>query len=338
VAAVWVVLSHGVLPLRALFSDPTARLVVGGFESTFSGIAAVMVFFIVSGFCIHLPHTDGRSISIVKFLVRRYVRIGVPLLVIVFITPIVGTQAEIKIDGVLWSIYAELVYYSIYPTLFFAARRFGWSTLIISFGAISLCLTALHVEYVNVQEFGWLTWLWGLPIWISGCVLAESLRAGTLPQMYGPVSAWRLAAWGSGAAATFLAYHTQIKIGDPISMLAFSILAYFWLSKELQDPSPNWRWLEWGGTASYSLYLVHELVLGGLDEYLYSVSPGEKILVRVLSVAIVTYMFYKIVEKPSHLGARVLAQATAHMGGMVRSKSVSTRDGANNKPSSTREK
>ena len=173
VAAIWVVLSHNAAPLKPLFSDPIARLAAGAFESTFSGISAVMVFFIVSGFCIHLPYTDARSVPITKFLIRRYIRIGIPLIAVLLLTPVVGAQAEIKMGGVLWSVYAELVYYSIYPMLFYAARRFGWRVLIITFSAISLSLVLLHLEYINVQQFGWLTWLWGLPIWLSGCLLAE---------------------------------------------------------------------------------------------------------------------------------------------------------------------
>lgn len=309
VAAVWVAISHGALPLRSLFSDPIARLIAGGFESTFSGVSAVMVFFIVSGLCIHLPNADAGSLPVAKFLVRRYARIGVPLIVILYVTPLVGARAEAKNSAVLWSVYAELVYYSIYPVLFYAAKRWGWSPLVMISGFGSVCLTALNLDFTNVWEFGWLTWLWGLPIWLCGCLLAESLSTGALREISGPILAWRAAAWGGGAMATFALFHSPIRIGDPVSMLVFSFVAYCWLSKELRDPARTWQWLRGCGAASYSLYLVHSVVLGGLEEHLHSVEPIANVLFRCAGVAIGAYVFYKLVEAPSHAAARRLARA-----------------------------
>ena len=277
---------------QASFFGSNCSIAANAFESTFSGISAVMVFFIVSGFCIHLPYTDALSVPITKFLLRRYIRIGIPLIAIFLLTPVVGAQAEIKMGGVLWSVYAELIYYSIYPMLFYAAGRFGWIILIIVFGTISVSLALLHVEYVNVQQFGWLTWMWGLPIWLSGCRLAELLRAGTLGTVPGPLHLWRAAVWGGGALATWIAYHSRYKLGEPVTMLPFSFIADFWLARELQSSNTPWRWLELSGAASYSLYLVHELVMGGVDDYIYPVPPVENVLVRVIGVAVCTCGFY----------------------------------------------
>src|SRR5438477_1992376 len=125
VAAIWVVMSHGAAPLKPLFSDPVARLISGGFSSSFNGIAAVMVFFVVSGLCIHLPYVNAQSLPVMEFLLRRYIRIGLPLLAILLTIVVLGGKAYEAGDAVLWSVYAELVYYSMYPMFFLIARRFG---------------------------------------------------------------------------------------------------------------------------------------------------------------------------------------------------------------------
>ena len=117
--------------------------------------------------------------------------------------------------------------------------------------------------------------------------------------------------WGGGALATWIAYHSPYKLGDPVTMLPFSFIAYFWLARELQSSNTPWRWLALCGAASYSLYLVHELVMGGVDDYIYPVPPVENVLVRVIGAAVCTYVFYKLVEAPSHVIARKVANSIA---------------------------
>jgi peptidoglycan/LPS O-acetylase OafA/YrhL len=197
VAAIWVVMSHGAVPLKPLFSDPVARLVAGGLGASFDGISAVMVFFIVSGLCIHMPYVTAESVPVFKFLIRRYARIGIPLGTILIIMTGTGGKAFEAGNEVLWSIYAELIYYSIYPILFVFGRKFGWRALIFYSSAISIGLTVWYIKYTHVWQFGWLTWLWGLPIWLSGCLLAQRLRVEQLKnELRGNVWLWRAAAWG----------------------------------------------------------------------------------------------------------------------------------------------
>jgi peptidoglycan/LPS O-acetylase OafA/YrhL len=305
VAAVWVALSHGAVALKPLFQDPLARLLAGGVSASFNGTSAVMVFFIVSGMCIHLPYARSSKVPAVRFLVRRYCRIGIPLLAVLVITSVVGPRAVGRQDGVLWSVYAELVYYSIYPLLFIVAQRIGWTPLLIVSGAVSVCLTIGNLQYMIVPEFGWLCWIWGLPVWLSGCLLADRLCSGRLTHSEGGSLAWRVAAWSIGTLTTILVFHSTVRIGYPVSMLGFSVFAYFWLQAELQNPFPAWRWLERCGGASYSLYLVHSIVLAIVDDT--SLTPLVADMLRSLGILIATFVFYTAVEAPSHRLARYLA-------------------------------
>lgn len=219
-----------------------------------------------------------------------------------------GGNASEKGHEVLWSIYAELIYYTIYPLLFLAAKRVGWGALIVCSGAISIALVLLHSNYSHVQQFGWLTWLWGLPIWLSGCVLAERLHSGWIDKLSGNRWWWRFSAWGFGVLAILGVFHSKTLIGYPISMLLFAGFAYPWLAKELGERSPAWSWLERFGRASYSLYLVHNIILGAITDYFPHPSSFGIFLLSWVAIGTGTYVFYKLVEHPSHSLARHVAQ------------------------------
>lgn len=311
VAATWVALSHGALPLKQLFSDPIARFIGTVIGSSFNGSSAVMVFFIISGLCIHRPYVDAASLSITTFLIRRYIRIGLPLIAILAVAHSIGAVAVGSLQAVLWSVYVELIYYSIYPLLFYAARQYGWAALIIAASTFSAYLTFAHLDYTNMQQFSELTWLWGLPIWLAGCKLAEDLGDGKSTRAPGSLFTWRLTAWGLGAIALFLNNNSPIRIGQPVTMLFFSTFAYFWLSKELTSPGSWWRWLEGLGAASYSLYLIHHIIIREFDAFVPFARQPFGILLQWATIATATYVFYKLIEAPSHRFARRAAQVVS---------------------------
>jgi peptidoglycan/LPS O-acetylase OafA/YrhL len=308
VAAFWVALSHGAFPVQAVFQEPFLHRLVGAIYSSFDGVAAVMVFFIVSGFCIHLPYVGARELPLTKFIIRRYIRIGIPLAAILTIMQFLGGAASVNGHAVLWSIYAELIYYTIYPALFMMSKSLGWSLIIALFAVISAVMTLTHLSNDFPWQFGSLTWLWGLPIWVSGCLLAEKFRTGSLLDVYGNLWLWRITAWALGAAATLGVFHTSVKIGYPVSMLLFTIFAFFWLSLELQTPVSSWRLLESFGRASYSLYLVHNVVLGLIRDHLELSPSAAAVVFPGVAITLITYLFYKLIEAPSHLFARRAAR------------------------------
>ena len=74
VAAFVVVLHH---------ARPPALGLDGAYSVAFFGRAAVVVFFVVSGFCIHAPNVSGGAVDWRGYFVRCYVRLLVPLACIV---------------------------------------------------------------------------------------------------------------------------------------------------------------------------------------------------------------------------------------------------------------
>jgi peptidoglycan/LPS O-acetylase OafA/YrhL len=87
--ALWVVMGHfGAPPLPAFIDKSTlpGLLTIGIYNNLTSGPAAVIVFFVISGLCIHFPHAVTLSIpNGGTYLVRRYLRIVPPMLVAIAI-------------------------------------------------------------------------------------------------------------------------------------------------------------------------------------------------------------------------------------------------------------
>src|SRR5690242_16820078 len=84
VAAFWVVLSHvGKLPYEIFsHSNVLGKTLNGIYHNSVNGLAAVIIFFIISGFCIHYPYQMGKSLPLGSYLIRRSFRICIPLLAI----------------------------------------------------------------------------------------------------------------------------------------------------------------------------------------------------------------------------------------------------------------
>jgi peptidoglycan/LPS O-acetylase OafA/YrhL len=322
-AAVWVAISHEAIPLKPFADSGLARFVLACVQDSFSGIAAVMVFFIVSGLCIHLPYSGKSRVPLVSFLVRRYLRIGAPLIAILIVAWIAGRNSEDRLNLVAWSVYAELFYYSLYPLLFRFANRWGWTVLIAisSAGAVAVALT--YSDELNFVNVGWPVWVWGLPIWCSGCALADILRSGRIPSFPGSLWLWRSLAWIFSMGATWVMFHSPVKIGYQFSMLVFSPIAFLWLTRELSAKTGAWKWTESLGAASYSLYLAHPVALGALAQYGPTLAAPLDLCLRVLSIVMLTTAFYYAVEAPSHRFARKASRSVNALdAGLARFRAV----------------
>ena len=101
--------------------------------------------------------------------------------------------------------------------------------------------------------------------------------------------------------------HFKLHISYTQTMVWFGVLSYFWVRQEIihgKTHPPN-RSLVAAGAWSYSLYLVHAQG-GSLVEKLHipSLGPSELFLVMAFCL-IFAYVFYVLVERPSHETARM---------------------------------
>ena len=235
-------------------SSPVGIMLRGFINNLFCGTAAVMVFFIISGFCIHYPFRSTTKVNWLVFLARRYIRIGIPalaaMLLIHFFEPTNHAYDVFRKGGsIVWSLLAETIYYSLYPSLFLLSVRFGWNRLLLLAFAVAFAsiLGAPKSEYL--YDFGpFYTWSVGLPCWLLGCRLAACINGSfeRLKNIRGIVL-WRVGVALAAFLASVLRFH--FHIGYPWTMMIFGLLAYLWLEREIvryQMRKP-WRILEWGG-------------------------------------------------------------------------------------------
>lgn len=271
-----------------------------------TGPNAVIVFFVISGFCIHFPNRTAKSIDFRQFLIRRYLRVGIPALVAACFLYEVGFHS--LQDSVLWSIACESIYYTLYPLLLVLRKRLGWPILLgAAYGAalLTILLASSGPYNGNFPAFGiTLTWILGLPCWLLGCLLAETYTA--FRPFHTPAQ-WLVRAGIVIAAGlcTHLRFHAGI--GYYWSEPVLAILIYGWLGTEVAYflRRRPWPVLEWAGGWSYSIYLFHAPIAihvsRAVSQYL---DISASLLVQVGAVLLGTYLMYLVVERPAHLLAR----------------------------------
>lgn len=314
VCALWVAIGHIGLPALPLLQIPVVGFVAhGAYANLVNGPAAVIVFFVVSGLCIHYPSSGTlRIASVGQFYLRRYVRIVLPILVAMLLARwLFGYRLLLFEDSILWSLLAELVYYSIYPLLLLARRQLGsWVPLIVIAYFAAFALAATDPAAGNYPSFGReFTWLLGLPCWLLGCQLAELVGRDRPAPATRTIWAWRLAILLLSMIASVLRFHSPI--GYPWSLNIFALPVIAWLLLEIRyfrhhRPSTI---LEWGGAWSYSLYLSHMAVLTGLSNVALAQGDGlGDTAMKLAAVLVFAYAFFLLVEQPSHKLARHLAK------------------------------
>lgn len=313
--AMWVAFSHGANFPIASYAKPdgiTGKILFLISKTMFNGTAAVAVFFVISGFLIHGSNIKKERIEVSNFLIRRLVRIILPLTVVMSVAIIAGDKYYIALDDVLWSVYAELIYYLIYPALFTLIRKFSIESVLAFSFVISMVMVIFNYHYVYLWSFGnELTWLFCLPLWLSGCLLAERRDYFTIKSEKIPVMIFRFLAILYCLLSTVIATHMgSIVIGYTWTIWFFGAFCIYWLAAEMKfgfarHPGSIF---EKFGLAGYSLYLTHKLVLTFVDERMLINSPVLLWLLKVGGILVITWLFYRIVEWPSHKLARTLGR------------------------------
>src|SRR5258708_14984715 len=172
----WVVISHFGLPILADHNQVGMLWVVRALvNSAFNGPAAVIVFFVISGFCIHFPNRNGLEVRSWKlYYARRYLRTLIPMAAALALAVPLKVPFGLFTDSVLWSLLCEEIYYFLYPALLHLRDRMGWRHLMALAWVLSVLVLLTNPRAVIYPAFGWrLNWVLGLPCWLLGCRLAE---------------------------------------------------------------------------------------------------------------------------------------------------------------------
>ncbi|MBO0933193.1 acyltransferase family protein [Fibrella aquatilis] len=320
VCALIVVLGHFGFPkpdLVASASNPILFAINGFIDNAFNGPAAVIVFFIISGFCIHYPFVGCKSVPLYPYYSRRIIRICLPALIAMGVYSLVGLKLTVPHYGVFWSVICELIYYLLYPLLLQVRNKLSWGKLILPSFVVYFMVCFTNLDQIaaaqnNYIDLGALTWIIGLPCWLLGCWLAENYQ---LFSYTATSQIWILRA-GIFFASVFLQvikFHVHSPFASNIFTLnAFAFPVCWWLGLEIiyfkeRIPSPI---LERAGRWSYSLYIIHQTIpaMITLLGVAWLQGAGLKIVQLVVALA-VSYVFFLVVEKPSHKLAKYVSRA-----------------------------
>ncbi|MBC8122473.1 MAG: acyltransferase, partial [Gemmatimonadaceae bacterium] len=302
----------------------------------------VMLFFLVSGFCIHYPYANaGRKLAVPSYGLRRFLRIYPPYLAAIVLVVVLehgaaqftgqppsswskvlasllmvqnyGPEAgQMVSNPSLWSLPVEVEFYLLYPLFSLAIARAGIRQALLAVGIISV-LATVPLLMGSTWTTGNFANFW--IIWCGGVWLAERTRQGRLPR-------WGLLQFGSMLAA-FAAAIAAYVIDAPVVLqnclwsAGFFLLLLWGLTAHNPLgflPASLKKSMLFLGTISYSLYLVHFPFFrfsGMLWVQAWGAKPSNFLIAIVFSAVAVGlgYLFYLCFEAPSHRFARILSSA-----------------------------
>ena len=293
----------------------------------------VMLFFVLSGFCIHLPvASKGILPNWRAYAVRRLLRIYPAyfavllfgfLAALIFFKQVGDQHDEVKLFAAsaamiqnwvfggsqvamnpsLWTIPIEVEFYLVYPLLLWLLRKQGLRVAV----AFTLFCTAIGATlfYLGYGQ-STVTFFKYVIIWNSGAWLAEAYARSRLPRW----SKWHFMGMVGTAVVTMilgLAGVNVFYLHYGWALCSFLLLLWV-LGPGATVFSSNQWWVQplvFTGTVSYSLYLIHFPLFklaGSVWFQLYGSKP-ESFLVPTLATVLVVplaWVFYRLIELPTH--------------------------------------
>jgi peptidoglycan/LPS O-acetylase OafA/YrhL len=300
------------------------------------GWAGVAIFFVVSGFCIHLSFIRGTLNDWRGFWVRRFFRIYPPyflaLIFFAFVFPLsrvpVGTlygwaqfgshallahnfdtRTFFGINVAFWSISVEVQLYLLYPLLIALVGKIGWHRALFILGIVEVSFRALAGGVFATTGHEVPIWVIGLPFgywfsWAIGAAIADALvKKRPMPFCSVPSIVWLLLAIGSIYA----------KVSYQFSFMFFAVFTAAVIARQLESdraiPVPHFilTHLRSLGICSYSFYLLHEPLIETVPLFFkrFAHMPNHPIvlygacLLTYPFILLVSWLYYKHCEMRS---------------------------------------
>jgi peptidoglycan/LPS O-acetylase OafA/YrhL len=303
-----------------------------------AGSIGVAIFFVVSGFCIHLSHERSKRKDLGTFFVRRFFRIYPPyfLALVLFALAFPWTRlrfdsrgdfanlgshlllihnffgrSAIAINGSFWSLAVEAQLYLLYPLLLIFTRRLGWAGALWLAGTIEVSLRSVSAATFAAQGNQGPSWLVFSPFsfwlsWSIGARLADDWLKGR-PPVLGARSLW---IW---PVLTVIAFFIKPLFPFVFLLAALStagVIAFLLSHPSLSVPVPRFvrDHLRGVGVLSYSIYLLHEPLLNAVPWTLRKAFPGHHFsqiltfgscMAAWCPILLLSWAFYRYVEQPS---------------------------------------
>ncbi|MEO5913120.1 MAG: acyltransferase [Luteolibacter sp.] len=303
------------------------------------GWVGVAIFFVVSGFCIHLSYERSRDKSNAVFFLRRFFRIYPPYLVALLIFSCLPPWHYIPFNTLdslvmfgshmflvhnfdaklfsgicttFWSVAIEFQLYLIYPILIWFVRKLSWTRTLLILGVVEIAMRSYDAIFYEVYGTRGSYWIIGSPLyywfsWSIGAAAADAfLLRRELPFAKVPPSVFLI----------LMVITANIR---PLSFFAFifAALATICIMDRLLKGEMKWtsmvpKWiadhLRFAGLVSYSIYLLHFPVLTLVPRVMEKFFHGQHFHPLVMMLACVatwipvlaaSWVFYRIFEMPS---------------------------------------
>lgn len=303
--------------------------------------AGVPIFFVVSGFCIHMSYEQqGRKWG--SFFVRRFFRIYPPyffaVLLFTLIYPLTrfdivrGWQqlawhlllihnlksgASEGINPSFWSIGVEVQLYLLYPVLLALIARGGWRRTLSGLALLELGMRAACIIRPGLFDACWFS---GSPLffwfsWSLGAALADAyLHGRPLP----------LIKFSPGLWVVLAAAGCYVQPLEPLVFPFFAVLTTIIFGRILTGAVPRIHvpkfcqdHLRLTGVCSYSIYLLHQPLMAAIPELLHYGFPGTINPLLVYPACVFSWLvimplgwlWYRLGEVPSiACGKRIIRE------------------------------
>lgn len=295
---------------------------------------AILLFFLISGFCIHYPNVSLNSRPCWKtYCKRRFWRIYPTYLIAILLTSLISYYCHTKwsdntwslerifrvvtlsqnypprngqflSNPSLWTIPLEVEFYALYPIAFFFLNKFGFIRLLF----FSLLISGI-TTLLTKPENSWISFtslfLW--PSWLLGAYMGHLYKKNKFTNLKNSMIYPLL--------VVFLTFGLVSRLHNWDSWLQYSCWIGFYLFFFIACLRSEERFkskqglilksIAWLGKISFSLYLIHFplfKILGLIHRESFGEKPANFIvtLLYLIPVILLAWLFFKYIENPIH--------------------------------------
>ena len=304
---------------------------------------AILLFFLISGFCIHYPNTlsDSRPCWKIYFK-RRFWRIYPTYLIAILLTAVISYFCHIQWGDIdwnferilrvatvsqnyppgngqfltnpsLWTIPLEIEFYVLYPLAFFCILKFGFFTLLIlsvGFSVLGIYLTKIGLHWVSFTSL----FLW--PSWLLGAWIASLHRENKLSKLkIFPVFSMLILFLIIALASRLQKWEEWTQYAGWTGFYFALFLVFLRFEKSISRRRENLflKSLAWLGKISFSLYLIHFplfKLFGFMHRSYFDEKPANFLisLAYLIPVCLLAWIFYRLIELPIHKWSKRLTK------------------------------
>ena len=297
---------------------------------------SILLFFIISGFCIHFPNQGIISNPNWKsYFLRRFFRIYPPYIIAIIFSAVISfvcsklwldstwnlerifrvvtlsqnyspNNGQFLCNPSLWTIPLEIEFYLLYPLAFFIFSRLRSISVLL----LTLSLSTVSV-YLIEYGFAWISYtaLFFWPVWLLGAKVAEFYNRKISIKTMSNIKILLILITSLGVSLysryVFTEWWVQY-VTWTFFYLVFFVYCVFNASKiHSMIGYKLFNVISWIGKISFSLYLIHYplfKLIGYFHVEIFGSKPSNFLitLIYIFPVIFIAWLFFIFIENPIH--------------------------------------